>query len=81
MSSASDSASISAFISASASASPDYGRLVNETTANWLERLIGMGAPDSIRANVQAILVSEQQPAGNPPQPNSFNRIFVLYCF
>ena len=40
----------------------NYGRNENETTAHWLERLIGMGAPIDIRADVRQILASEPPP-------------------
>ena len=30
-------------------------RNIGETTSAWLERLIGEGAPDSVRADVRAI--------------------------
>lgn len=39
-----------------------FGRLnVEEPTCQWLERLIIVGAPADIRANVQAILENEQR--------------------
>jgi hypothetical protein len=44
-----------------------YGRNPEEATKDWLERLIAEAAPADIRANVQAILQSEQaqnQPSG-----------------
>ena len=37
-------------------------RNIGETTSAWLERLIGEGAPDSVRADVRAILESERSP-------------------
>jgi hypothetical protein len=37
-----------------------YARNGSETTAQWLERLIGLGAPIDIRSNVEKILASEQ---------------------
>ena len=40
----------------------NYGRNENETTAHWLERLIGMGAPLAIITAVQHILASEPPP-------------------
>ena len=36
-------------------------RYENESTAQWLERLVSIEAPADIRANVQQILVGEQQ--------------------
>lgn len=41
-----------------------YGQLDGESTVNWLRRLIGMGAPTDIRANVQTILAAEARAAG-----------------
>ncbi len=45
-----------------------FAQLPDESTQAWLERLISIGAPADIRANVQAILESEtrqsQPPAG-----------------
>ena len=41
-----------------------YRRNENETTANWLERLIEIGAPADIRADVRQILASEQTSGG-----------------
>ncbi len=38
----------------------NYGRNGGEATSAWLERLIGIGAPPDIRANVQEILASER---------------------
>ncbi len=40
------------------------GRLPNETTTQWLERLIAIGAAADVRADVRQILVGEQQQAG-----------------
>mmetsp|Transcript_4012 Transcript_4012/g.5564 ORF Transcript_4012/g.5564 Transcript_4012/m.5564 type:complete len:207 (-) Transcript_4012:97-717(-) len=37
-----------------------YRRIVNETNAEWLERLILIDAPADIRSNVQQLLASEQ---------------------
>ena len=36
-----------------------YVRNGSETTAQWLERLIGLGAPIDISSDVQQILASE----------------------
>ncbi len=46
-----------------------YAHLENESTSAWLERLVAVGAPVDVRANVQAILAAETrqfpvQPAG-----------------
>ena len=56
------------------STTPDYGQHEGETTANWLRRLISIGAPESIRGNVQQILASEQAPGKPPP----FSALFLL---
>lgn len=39
-----------------------FARLPNESIALWLERLVDMNAPDSIRNNVQALFVRNQVP-------------------
>jgi hypothetical protein len=44
--------------------SRSYARTVNESTQVWLERLIGMGAPSDVRADVRALLEAERQPVG-----------------
>ena len=49
-----------------------YVRFANESTAHWLERLIGLGAPADIRANVQQILTWEQQQPGSEFHPLIF---------
>ena len=36
-----------------------FGRRENETTSNWLRRLIAEGAPADVRADVRAILEDE----------------------
>ena len=38
-----------------------YSRQENESTAAWLERLIGLGAPADIRGDVRLILTVELQ--------------------
>lgn len=39
----------------------EFAKLEGETSANWLTRLVGMGAPQDIRADVRAILESEKE--------------------
>ena len=46
-------------------------RVPGETTPEWLERLINIGAPTDIRANVQQLLVAE---AGN-------NCVVFIMCY
>ena len=57
-----------------------YNRLENETTALWLERLIGLGAPADIRADVRQILSAEQANQGKPPQNSSHHKLSTC-CF
>ena len=47
-----------------------YAQLKNETTSAWLESLIAVGAPADVRANVQAILVTETYHALNKQAGN-----------
>jgi hypothetical protein len=42
------------------SSTPNYGQREDESTADWLRRLIGMNAPPHIVSGVQQILASEQ---------------------
>lgn len=46
----------------------EFKRLENETYLAWLERLVNMGAPADVRADVRALLQS-QVPA---PQTGNF---------
>jgi hypothetical protein len=39
----------------------EFAKLEGETSANWLTRLVSMGAPQDIRADVRAILESEKE--------------------
>jgi hypothetical protein len=38
-----------------------FGQKENETTSNWLRRLIAEGAPADVRADVRAILEYEKE--------------------
>lgn len=40
-----------------------FARINGESTSQWLERLIGIDAPEDIRANVQQILANEVKQA------------------
>ena len=39
----------------------EFAKLEGETSASWLTRLVGLGAPQDIRADVRAILESEKE--------------------
>ena len=41
-----------------------YIRQLEESTANWLERLIGIDAPADVRADVREILAAETAQIG-----------------
>jgi hypothetical protein len=47
-----------------------YAQRPDESTQAWLRRLISIGAPADIRANVQAILESETRQS--QPQPGKY---------
>jgi hypothetical protein len=59
-----------------------FGRLSGESTSAWLGRLVEIGAPADIRANVMSILDNETKkrdtPAGISPTlpPISSNKFF-----
>lgn len=52
-----------------------YSRNTGETTAQWLERLIGLNAPADLRADVRAILASE---TAGKYIINRFNSLFLI---
>ena len=52
-----------------------YIKIEGETTAKWLERLIAIGAPADVRADVRTILASET--AGIFPSISIL--IFILF--
>jgi len=58
----------------------DFGQKANESTANWLRRLIAIGAPEYIVTATQQILASEQA-AGEPPISALFLSCSTLTLF
>ena len=62
-----------------------FGRLSGESTGAWLGRLVEIGAPTDIRADVRSILDNETKTStqAGPPTlpPISSNKFFYLLIF
>ena len=60
-----------------------FRQLENETTAKWLARLVGIDAPQDVRADVRAILESEKGKKSSSVFIHRIHLVFVviILCF